>query len=170
MNLSNKSAREGTSRAVEDTGSSPYFQALRFLERKPRSCQEIYQRLLLKGFDASEIHETLERLKDMGLLDDRQFAVRYAEEIFSKGYGTLKIRRKLAEKGVKRDIIEETIAEFSDLEKERAKEVLRTQLIRKASKPEEISRKKLLIYLSRRGFSEESSIAAVEGLEASLDF
>ncbi len=162
-------AAEGNRKSFHDMGSSAaYEQALRFLEKKPRSSSEIYLRLISRGFKDEEIQETLERLAKAGIVDDRNFALRYAEEILSKGYGSLKIKRKLTEKGIDRELVEETIERFSDKEKRRAKEVLKIAIQKLGFGSDEESRNKMILFLAKRGFSEESSIEAVDSLNIEL--
>lgn len=158
----NTAAGENRGNSASEDSSDAYGVALRFLERKPRSSHEIHLRLLSRGFRDEEIQETLERLSEYGFIDDRLFALKYAEEILSKGYGTVKIRRKLVEKGIDRDLIEEIVESFSDSEKVRAKEVLKTAILKREFGSDRQSRDRMLTYLVRRGFSDESAICAVD--------
>src|SRR5206468_10552152 len=48
--------------------------ALRLLAVRDRSRRELQRRLLMAGFDAEAVEETLERLESAGVIDDRRFA------------------------------------------------------------------------------------------------
>ncbi len=94
--------------------------AFRLLSYRDRSEKELAGRLRMKGFDDSAIVKVIERLRSGGFLDDRRLAgilKRYARE--SKHLGLLGTKRFLAERGVPRDLLEETTADIdeSDLAK-----------------------------------------------------
>ncbi len=54
-------------------------QALRFLEPRPRSANEVKQHLLKKKLSGDVIDRVIERLTEAGLLDDRAFAKYWVE-------------------------------------------------------------------------------------------
>ncbi len=58
----------------EETFESAYEKALRFLEPRPRSTQEVKQQLLKKKFAGEIIESVIARLAEAGLLDDAAFA------------------------------------------------------------------------------------------------
>lgn len=120
--------------------------ALKYLTFRDRTCGEVKQHLLGKGFEPEEIHETIGRLKELGYLDDEDYCARYLEYAMGKGRGPLRIRRELEEKGVDRETIQIALEEYeteeSDLD--RAKEQAE-----KIARGKEID-KKLLARIGRR--------------------
>lgn len=113
---SKESGRPGPS-SVPKQKESALQCAYRLLGYRGRSEKELLGRLRMKGFDGSVVDETISRLKSAGFLDDRRLAaslVRYAGE--SKHLSVAGTKRFLAERGVPRDIIEETVKELDEME------------------------------------------------------
>ena len=60
-------------------GSKAYNQAIRFLATRARSIMETENNLKKKGFNPELIDQTISRLKQEKLLDDREFADLFVE-------------------------------------------------------------------------------------------
>lgn len=87
-----------------------YAQALRFLTLRAHSADELYKKLIKKHAPASA-HFAVERCRELGFIDDKDFAQRYASELAErKHYGASRIRNELLSKGLDREIVEEAIA------------------------------------------------------------
>lgn len=83
-----------------------YSQALRFLTLRAHSSDELYKKLLRKH-SADCARFAVEKCRELGFIDDEDFAVRYANELAQKKkYGLSRIRQELLLKGIDRDIIE----------------------------------------------------------------
>ena len=75
--------------------------AMDYLSRREHSSHELFQKLLAKGdYDADEISEALARLSNQDLLSDERFSKGFVQQRFQRGYGPLKIRVELRQKGV----------------------------------------------------------------------
>ena len=75
--------------------------AYRFLTARVRSEFEVRRKLKEKGFDNDTIALAIERLKELKLLDDKDFAIRMTKDLVNlKGCGRYYIERKLKEKGI----------------------------------------------------------------------
>ena len=82
--------------------------ALRSLNMRAHSVYELRRKLIKKGMDESIIEGVLSRLEKVGLLDDRDFAMRYVEYgLLRKSWGMVKVKASLREKGVPKEIIDE---------------------------------------------------------------
>ncbi len=86
--------------------------ALYLIEYRPRSRKEVEDKLVpLFGEEASD--KAIERLEELGLIDDEDFARRYAQQLFeSKHFPAQRVFYELIKKGIDRDIIDEVIEEL----------------------------------------------------------
>ena len=128
--------------------------ALYLLGYRARSCHELRDRLLGKGFVATDIDELIVRLTEVGLLDDERFArdlVRYHTRAHPLGrFGLL---RELRMKGIADELAKKVLEEELSVEAEieLATEIVKKVLNRKLDFKSKY--KKAVGYLSRRGFS-----------------
>lgn len=74
--------------------------ALDLLSRRAFSVHELTERLRRKKFPAADITHTLNRLSEMGYMDDVAFARQCIASRLNSGWGWLKIRQDLQLKGV----------------------------------------------------------------------
>jgi len=81
--------------------------ALRVLGYRARSEQEIRRKLERKGFSARVTDRALMELTRLQLLDDREFAHSWVST--RTGYGPVRLRCELRQKGIDADLAEETI-------------------------------------------------------------
>ncbi len=87
-----------------------YAQAIRFLTARSHSENELYKKLLKKHSHSSAIF-AVKKCKELGFLDDADFAERYAKELYEKKkYGLSRIKQELLLKGIDRDIIDDVLA------------------------------------------------------------
>jgi regulatory protein len=134
-----------------------YDAALSFLTARPRSRAEMRRRLLRprpnRHTPAPEVVDhVLARLERMGLLDDREFSEFWVEqrERFSPRSASA-VRFELRQRGVAREITEETVD--SDQDEERALAAGRQRLRSLGGLDYETFRDRLGPFLLRRGFS-----------------
>lgn len=128
--------------------------ALGYLSYAPRTEHQVRQRLTGKGFTKDELDDIIADLHEFGYIDDRRYAVEYAEARFrSKGYGPGRIRRELVEDGVSCDYVTEAVAAAAsaDMYSMSAKKIAEKFRDRvEGTLPER--KKKLAGYLIRRGY------------------
>ena len=149
--------------------SNPLYQAQAILARRAHSQAEIEQKLVRKGFTRAQIAKVVKTLQEQKLIDDKNFARAYVENILlAKLVGPRYLRAKLQQKRIKEEIIEEVISKaFLPLTKGespsearggggRSEEVLIQEAIRrwKKSHPQHAAdRQRLFRHLASRGFS-----------------
>ena len=85
--------------------------ALRLLEYRERSEQEIEERMARKNYDERLIKSTIKSLKNHNLVNDRRFARMWAESCLRRSYGRWKVRSDLNKKGIDEEIVEEVLRE-----------------------------------------------------------
>jgi regulatory protein len=95
--------------------------ALRYLAYRGRSVEEVRSKLAEKGFDEAVIKKVIDRFRDLGYLDDRNFAGQWAKSLAThRLWGNRKIETSLREKGLSRGLIEEAIARAREEQDERS--------------------------------------------------
>ena len=128
--------------------------ALRLLEYRARSRAELARRLRQAGFAEDIIEEVLERLSDIGFVDDARFSQSWVESrSVGRGIGKARIKWELRQKGVEADLVEEALSEI-DEETEYKSAVLaaRAKWEKDHSPDAGAKRRRLASYLQRQGF------------------
>ncbi|HET7477965.1 MAG TPA: regulatory protein RecX [Rubrobacteraceae bacterium] len=126
--------------------------ALNFLAYRSRSEKEVRDRLFRYGYGAETVDGVLERLAELGYLDDEGFARTAAREK-SRKYGPRRVSADLMRGGVSGEIaraaVEEAFAEHSE------REMARELAARRYNKSERSDAQARRVYgfLVRRGFS-----------------
>ena len=82
-----------------------------FLSRREHSSKEIYQKMSRKVESKEMLLESIEELEQDGLLSDERFAESYFQSRKRRGFGPLRIKSELIQRGVKENL-------FYSLEKE----------------------------------------------------
>lgn len=137
--------------------------ALRLLELRPRSTAELSRRLHQAGFEPETVEPLLARLTNVGLLNDREFAemlIRSRREF--SGHGVRRIEQELRQHRLDSELIAELLhpvvapdmgeRESAPSETERAREQALRRLRQLRKHPREVQRRRLVGFLSRRGF------------------
>lgn len=87
-----------------------YARALRLLARREHSEFELRHKLIGRNFTDAIVDAVVGQLVDQGLLSDQRFAEVYARGRFERGYGPLRIRAELRERGVSGALTEQMLA------------------------------------------------------------
>lgn len=142
--------------------------ALHFLAPRPRSRAEVRRRLLTpkrnRALPSTEaVDRVLDRLEQMGLLDDREFAGFWVEnrERFSPR-SSRALGQELRQRGVSRETVD--AVSDPDRDEERAVAAARQRLRTVANADYETFRTRLGQFLLRRGFSYTIARSAVRQL------
>ena len=132
---------------------SCHERALGLLAARPRSRAELERRLLQAGFDRDEVHDVLERLQRVGLIDDEAFARAVAEQAFGvRRSGARAVRAALAARGVSETTTAGVIRDLGGDEEERAAELARSRVTRLRGVPPDRAFPRLVGFLGRRGY------------------
>ena len=104
---------------------------MRFLEPRARSSAEVRRRLTSAGYQAPLVEGAIERLVELGILDDEQFARAWVESRDrAHPRGERALRQELARLGVDRAVSDEVLverrglAEGTDVDLEAARRLL----------------------------------------------
>ena len=82
--------------------------ALWLISYRDHSSKELYDKLR-KDYSEDAAEKALQRMQELGLINDEAFARRYAAELSAKHQSPQNIRYKLTQKGIDRDLCEEII-------------------------------------------------------------
>ncbi len=88
--------------------------AMDYLARREHSRRELKQKLSRKDFPPDEIESVLDALEQDRLLDDGRFAEAYVHARVNRGFGPVRIRHELRERGVREALAEQALARWRD--------------------------------------------------------
>lgn len=134
-----------------------------FLAYKARTGSEVLRKLRSKKYDSRAIERTIELLKEQKYLNDEEYAFNYAaEKIRSKPIGRELLKKKLIQKGIDKETVEQAIVKALEHEDESiiALEALRKYMTRSRAAEPEKARARCFRHLISRGFNIETATEA----------
>ena len=132
-----------------------YQVALRFISKRMKTEAEVRKKLNTSCPD-QVTRKVIERLKDDGYIDDALYVDCYIRDRMKfNPMGRHRIKMELEQKGIKRDLVENSSEYLAIDEKEVIEGILETKL-KGCDISEEKQKRRLLGYLVRRGFSFEA--------------
>lgn len=103
--------RKARAGAVDDP-AVVFEAALRFLEARQRSTAEVRRRLTTAGYREELVSGAIERLTELGMLDDAAFAQSWVESRDrARPRGERALRSELARKGIERQLTDHVLGE-----------------------------------------------------------
>lgn len=152
----------------DDERAKVMNKAFVYLARRNHAEKELKSKLLKKFPRGALIEKTIERLKELGYINDEKFAREWiGYRLNSKPRGRIIIKRELLAKGVNVELVEKILDLVYNRDKER-KELTRLLDLRKHRYPKgKKQRNKLISYLLRRGFLWEDIKDLMESEEES---
>ncbi len=132
--------------------------ALRSLSIRAHTQKEITEKLRLKGYDELEIAKTMEKLTAYHLIDDNDFAEKWARSRAKKGYGNRRIEVELIHKGISKESVQRVLETLDSDERIKTATEL---ALKKIGQNGSETRKKTFDFLLRRGYSYEEARTAV---------
>jgi len=128
--------------------------ALRLLAYRPRSERELRDRLARKSFRRPIVNETVARMRELGYLNDAEFARFYADtQQASRPRSQRIVRLELRRRGVAQEVAEEATETIDDEEAAYRAASRRVASLRRLEY--QAFRERLGGFLTRRGFSYE---------------
>ena len=150
--------------------------AARFLATRPRTRWELEQRLRRSGAEDAVIARTLDRLAELGYVDDAAFARWWGEQRDRhRPRGRRMLEAELRQRGVPRDVIQAYRDEHASpdrppgdeslpsTEAERAREALQKHLRGRPLPEDRQALQRLGMFLMRRGFDTDTVRAVIRG-------
>ena len=129
--------------------------ALYLLEHRAHSKKELADKIARAEFDRAAANAAADRMEELGLVDDEQYARRLAQELFERRkFGVRRVKQELRQKGIDDGIISLVLEEFSP-ESDETVEKIRDLVERKypAAREDEKVRRRAIAALQRYGYS-----------------
>lgn len=143
-----------------DRSQEAFERGLAALRRRERGTAELAQWLAERKFTPAEVGTAIARLTEVGELDDRRFAERFADDKRElRGWGPERIHEALAARGIPRELIESALR-GDDHGEQLARA---TALLAKRGQPlaSAAERNRALAFLTRRGYDYELAYEAI---------
>ena len=145
--------------------SDPLAIALRFLASRSRSEAQVRERLASRGVEASDIEGVVERLRELGYVNDAEFAAAVIRaRTQARARGRRLVAQELQAKGVSEDVVETVLNACYGDELEVARPVAERQARRWQGRGFAEFRQRLGAFLVRRGFEHSTAESLVTEL------
>lgn len=129
-----------------------YNKGLDFLSRRPYGTKELIKKLCEKGHEKASAEKACERLTELGLLNDEEFARILANDLLErKNYSIKRIKQELIFRGIDREIVENTVELLDNDPVSRIIMLVKKKYINKID--DEKGRKRTIDALMRLGYS-----------------
>lgn len=152
----------------KDRGPAARAAAMAYLARRARTREEVRRKLRDSGFGEAVTEAAISRLEELGYVDDRDYAWRFAAARLARRYGPRRILQDLRRRGISDRIAEEALrteeesqdpfAAVRDLAEERFARLQRENDVRKR-------KKKVFDFLVRRGYGTDLAWRAIDALD-----
>lgn len=141
---------------------------LRMLERGNKTSAQLKEALLKAEIPEEIAKSLISRFSEVQLIDDSSYAsdVAFAARRV-KGLGKAMVSRKLQEKGLSHELIEEVVQGISDEDElKSATELAKKRWGQLSNYDQETRKRRLVGFLQRRGFKSEIVFAAIREAES----
>jgi regulatory protein len=139
---------------------------LRLLTARARTRAELADRLAQRGYPDDVSTQVLDRLTDVGLVDDADFAEQWVRSRrLNAGKGKRALAAELRNKGVDNEVINSALADIdAGAERERAEQLVGDKLRRERLAPDDDAKlaRRLVGMLARRGYSQTMAFDVVK--------
>ncbi|NQU73155.1 MAG: regulatory protein RecX [Candidatus Omnitrophica bacterium] len=149
----------------EDELKKAKFYALKAINFRPRSTEELTERLKNRGFLGETIKQVISEFTDSGLLDDTKFSRLWVNSrMASNPKGVTLLKRELKSKGMKRELIEKIIEETKKdyNEYEVVKRLADARMGQLKGLNQTTAKRRLFGFLKRRGFTFDTIMKVLE--------
>ncbi|HSO18284.1 MAG TPA: regulatory protein RecX, partial [Desulfosarcina sp.] len=155
------------SRAAGSDSARSLESALRMLTRRDHTCHELAVKLRGKGFGSADIDQALARCRQLGYLDDARTAAVMVDHLVARGYGPLRVRQTLLQKGLDAALVQKVLIRCGDEAHQvlGARRLLAKKSARLAREADACKRRLAAYrYLAGRGFPAEVIRKAIDDL------
>jgi regulatory protein len=139
---------------VNEINKEVKVSCLRLLARREHSRKELLNKVMTKGYSRETIENVVSELAEQGLQNDQRFMESYARQRIAKGYGPVRIKYELQQKGIEDCNLDSVVKESAGSWAEQLIDIY----TRKYNEANSITRKewaKRSRFLQQRGFSGE---------------
>ena len=149
-----------TSRADASSPEAAKQKALSLLDKRDYSRCELLQKLREKGFADADAEAALDRLCELGFVDDARYAPIVVRHYAAKGYGRRRVQQELQRRGIPKELWDAAMEQMP--EQDAAIDKLLRSRLRGADPDDRAALKRAADALLRRGFSWDEINAAIE--------
>ena len=129
-----------------------FNKSLDLLSRRPYGVKELAKKLCEKGHEKESAEKACERLLELHLLNDEEYARILAKDLIErKKYGIKRVKQELSVRGISREIVENTVDSLDNDAENRIILVIKKKYINKLN--DEKGRKRAIDGLMRLGYS-----------------
>ncbi|MHD0303744.1 recombination regulator RecX [Rhodococcus erythropolis] len=167
---SRQRSEKPSQRAEGGTEAQAKDACLRLLTDRARSRSELETKLSGRGFEPEIISKVLDRLQEIGLIDDADFANQWVHSRHTySGKGKRALAVELRLKGIDQDVASEALSQIDpEDERERAAELVRRKLKNKPVDDRDKVTRRLVSMLARKGYSAGMSYEVVKAEMAAV--
>ena len=133
--------------------------ALWLISYRDHSEGELRQKLM-RDFGEEAVDKAVGRLCELGLINDENFARKYAESLSHKHMSQRQIEQKLRQKGLDKELTCEAVEDLDLDEKEEIRTLINKKYLRKLSSEDDLRR--TIAALQRRGFGYSDIRSVIE--------
>ena len=145
---------KATQLQAEDAGEAAYQRALKFINYRPRTENEIRRKLAKQSLSNEATELIIERLKRSGLINDADFAQGWVESrVANHPKSKRALKYELIQRGIDEQIITQNLDQIDD--EEMAYRTAIKHARRVDEKEWKVFHQNMVRYLSQRGFSYE---------------
>ena len=148
---------------TSDTGRTPMDAALRYLGARARTVREMERHLDTCEYGEVEVYETVERLKELGLLDDLAFANEFVRtRLATKPISRAHLREQLLSHETEQEAIDVALSEIDEETQQRTATATAEKYARQYARLSPEERDEMVIRrLLARGYSYDEARAAL---------
>ena len=136
------------------------------LDKRDYSRAELLKKLTEKGVDEAEASEAVERLAELGFVDDARYAPIIVRHYAAKGYGAQRVRQELQRRGIPRELWDEAMREMPRQD-DTVDRLLRSRL--KSDAPDRAELKRATDFLLRRGYGWDEVKSAIARYNSEIE-
>ena len=140
--------------------------ALQLLDKRDYSRTELLRKLAEKDFDEAEATEAVDRLVELGFVDDARYAPIIVRHYAAKGYGAQRVRQELQRRGIPKELWDEAMEQMPQQD-DTVDRLLRSRL--KSDAPDRAELKKASDFLLRKGYGWDEIKAALARYNSEIE-
>lgn len=150
-----------------DTGRTPMDAALRYLGTRARTSREMERHLDACEYGEVEVYETVERLKELGLINDHAFAQDFVRtRLATKPVSRAHLREQLMMHETEQDAIDQALLQVDEETQQRTAAAIAEKYARQYARLSAQEREEMVLRrLLSRGYSYDDARAAIREAE-----
>jgi regulatory protein len=144
-------------------------EAFNLIAKRSLSAKSLSDKLALKNYDKNEIENIVEKMKNLGYINDEKFALDYAEYLNKKAKGSVFIEAELKKHQIDKEIISKILQELKNNipPYRQIAEILKTKY-KNADFRDKKNLVKAALFFERRGFEKDDIDKAFRSINAEL--